>query len=79
MVEVPGKAHLPSPAQDGLPWCDSSVRRLLPRALFTGRLLLLLWVVEHVVGCAADLSGMRVQALQHQHTFSGTAEQTLDF
>ena len=40
------------------------MRRLLARTLFTGLLLLLLWVVEHVVGVAADLRVMRVHALQ---------------
>ena len=41
------------------------MRRLLAGALFTGLLLLLFWIVEHIVGCSADLRGMRVQTLQH--------------
>lgn len=40
--------------------------RLLPRCLLAGLLLLLLWVVKHLVCCAADLSGLGIQALQGQ-------------
>ena len=61
-----------SAGQVGLPWSPeghSLGRRLAKILLARLHLLLLLWVVEHLECCSADLRGwVRVQSLQHQPT-----------